>query len=415
MSRLTSPEYFRILELLDDSTGGHTLPQAFYTDAGIYDFDMSAVFPRSWLMAGFEAELPEPGSYMALTIGQNPVVIARGRDGTLRAFHNTCRHRGSQICADGQGPIRKFVCPYHKWTYDLDGRLIGAARMPSDFKPGDHGLQPVQLELLAGCIYIALTRDAPDFNPFRNAVAPLLTPYKLADAKVAFQSTLLEKANWKLVMENARECYHCAASHPELKRTFQVTIEPGFAFNDSEHNLRFAARVAELGLSTAPVQGAWWHAGRYPLNPGMESVSMDGKPVVARQLGAEGGTEIGGVRWAIEPNNFCHVLPDYAFMFSAIPVSPQETRVVSKWLVHKDAVEGVDFTIDSLIELWTATNLQDRELAENNQRGVNGLGYVPGPYSPDAEDLLICFGNWYRAAARSAAEAMGDGSAVTQR
>jgi Rieske 2Fe-2S family protein len=99
-------------------------------------------------------------------------------------------------------------------------------------------------------------------------------------------------------------------------------------------------------------------------------------------------------------------LPDYAFMFSAIPVSPQETRVVSKWLVHKDAVEGVDFTIDSLIELWTATNLQDRELAENNQRGVNGLGYVPGPYSQDAEDLLICFGNWYRAAARSAAEAL---------
>jgi glycine betaine catabolism A len=404
MSRLTSPEYSRILELLDGSKGGHTLPQAFYTDAGIYDFDMAAVFPRSWLMVGFEAELPEPGSYIALTIGRNPVVIARGRDGTIRGFHNTCRHRGSQICPDGEGQIRKFVCPYHKWTYDLDGRLIGAARMQSDFKPGDHSLQPLQIELLAGCIYIALTGDAPDFNPFRNAVAPLLAPYKLPDAKIAFQSTLIEKANWKLVMENARECYHCAASHPEFSKSFQVTIDAGFAFKGSEHNQRFTARMAELGLSTVPVQGAWWHAGRYPLNPGMESVSMDGKPVVARLLGAAGGTAIGGVRWATEPASFCHVLPDYAFMFSAIPVSTQETRVVSKWLVHKDAVEGVAYTIDSLIELWTTTNLQDRELAENNQRGVNGLGYVPGPYSQDAEDLLIRFGNWYRAAARSAAE-----------
>jgi Rieske 2Fe-2S family protein len=403
MSRFTSPQS-RILELLDCSKGGHTLPQAFYTDPGIYDFDMAAVFPRSWLMAGFEAELPEPGSYIALTIGRNPVVIARGRDGTIRGFHNTCRHRGSQICPDGAGQIRKFVCPYHKWTYDFDGRLIGAARMQAEFKIGDYSLQPIQVELLAGCIYIALTRDAPDFNPFRNTVAPLLAPYKLAHAKLAFQSTLIEKANWKLVMENARECYHCAASHPEFSRSFQVTIDPGFTFKGSEHNQRFAARMAELELSTLPVQGPWWNAGRYPLNPGMESVSMDGKPVVARQLGAPGGTEIGGVRWAIEPASFCHVLPDYAFMFSAIPASTQETRVVSKWLVHKDAVEGVDYTIDSLIELWTTTNLQDRELAENNQRGVNGLGYVPGPYSQHAEDLLIRFGDWYRAAARSAAQ-----------
>src|ERR1700730_3369148 len=108
MSRLISPEYFRILELLDGSKGGHTLPQAFYTDAGIYDFDMSAVLPRSLVMVVFEAELPEPGSCMALTIGKNPVVIVRGRDGTIRAFHNTCRHRGSQICADGQGQIRQL-------------------------------------------------------------------------------------------------------------------------------------------------------------------------------------------------------------------------------------------------------------------------------------------------------------------
>src|ERR1700728_5336012 len=156
----------KVLELLSGSAAGYTLPQPFYTDPDLFAFDMSEVFTRSWLMIGFESELPEAGSYMAVTIAQSSVLLVRGRDAVIRGFHNTCRHRGSQLCEEGHGRSTKLICPYHKWTYDLDGRLIGAARMPSDFKPGDHSLQPVQLELLAGCIYIALSRDAPDFNPF---------------------------------------------------------------------------------------------------------------------------------------------------------------------------------------------------------------------------------------------------------
>jgi glycine betaine catabolism A len=393
----------RVLELLGRSNADYSLPQAFYTDPDLYEFDVSAVFSRSWLMIGFEAELPEPGSYMAVTIGRSPVVVVRGRDGVIRGFHNTCRHRGSQICVDGRGRNVRLVCPYHKWTYELDGRLIGAGRMPADFTLEDHALRAVQVELLAGCIYVALTDEAPDFSPFRAAVAPLLAPYKMTDAKLAFESTLVEKANWKLVMENARECYHCAACHPELKQSFPVMV--GRDFGDTEHHRRFTARMGQLGLSTALVEGTWWHAERYPLNPGMESISMDGRAVVSRRLVGIEEKEIGALWWAVEPNSFCHAFSDYAFMFSAIPAGPQETRVVSKWLVHKEAVEGVDFTIDSLIEAWTKTNLQDRELAENNQRGVSGMGYLPGPYSQEAEDFVIRFGKWYRAAARSAAEA----------
>lgn len=391
----------RVLELLGCSNGDYTLPQAFYTDPDLYDFDVTAIFTRSWLMIGFEVELPEAGSYMALTIGRCPIVVVRGRDRVIRGFHNTCRHRGAQICADGHGRNMKLVCPYHKWTYELDGRLIGAARMASDFKSEDHGLRALQVELLGGCIYVALTEEAPDFGPFRAAVAPLLAPYKMGDAKVVFESTLVEKANWKLVMENARECHHCAACHPELRRSYPVGVGRDFA--DSEQFRGFAARMSQLELSVAPVEGAWWHAERYPLNPGMESLSMDGKAVVARRLVDIEDKEIGALWWALEPNIFCHAFSDYAFMFSAIPVGPQETHVVSKWLVHRDAVEGIDYTIDSLIEAWTKTNLQDRDLAENNQRGVNGLGYQPGPYSQEAEDFVIRFGNWYRAAARRAA------------
>jgi Rieske 2Fe-2S family protein len=136
----------------------------------------------------------------------------------------------------------------------------------------------------------------------------------------------------------------------------------------------------------------------------MESISADGRPVVSRRLIELEEKEIGGLWWAMQPHSFCHALSDYVFMFSAIPVGPQETRVESKWVVHKDAVEGVDYTIESLTETWTKTNLQDRALAENNQRGVNGAGYVPGPYSLD-EDFVILFGDWYRAMVRSAAGA----------
>jgi Rieske 2Fe-2S family protein len=164
------------------------------------------------------------------------------------------------------------------------------------------------------------------------------------------------------------------------------------------HELVVAGKLREA------LQSSWWHAGRYPLNPGMESISMDGKPLVRRRLVAIESTEIGGLRWATEPNSFCHAFADYCFMFCAIPVGPQETHVISKWLVHKDAAEGVDYEVDRLIETGTKTNLQDRALAENNQRGVNGRGYAPGPYSEEAEDFVIRFSDWYRATARSTAD-----------
>jgi Rieske 2Fe-2S family protein len=393
----------KVLELLSGSAGGYTLPQPFYSDPDIFDFDLSEVFGRSWLMIGFESELPEAGSYLAVKIGQSPVLLVRGRDAVIRGFHNTCRHRGSQLCEEGHGRSAKLICPYHKWTYELDGRLIGAARMPTDFKIGDYGLVPVQVQLAAGCIYVALTSGAPDFTPFRTALEARLGVYRLADAKVAFQSTMMEKANWKLVMENARECYHCAASHPELKLAYPVSYGAAVGKDRLDYNQRLADRVERLGLSTAEAFGSWWHVERYPLNPGMESISMDGKPVVGRRLIGVDEKEIGGLWWAIQPHSFCHALSDYAFMFSVIPVGPLETRVESKWVVHKDAVEGVDYTIESLTETWTKTNLQDRELAERNQRGVNGVGYLPGPYSLD-EDFVVRFGDWYRAMVVSAAE-----------
>lgn len=161
----------RLLALLNRAEPGKTLPQPFYTDPDIFRFEMSSIFARSWVLVGFEAELPVPGAHLAVTIGRNPILIVKGRDDNIRAFHNSCRHRGSQICPDGRAQTGRLICPYHKWTYDLQGRLIGAAHMPSDLDFESHGLRSVALERVAGCLYIGFGNSLPDFAPFRNALA----------------------------------------------------------------------------------------------------------------------------------------------------------------------------------------------------------------------------------------------------
>jgi Rieske 2Fe-2S family protein len=378
---------------------GHSLPQALYNDPDAFAFDMDAIFARSWLLLGFEAELPKPGSWMATTIGRWPILVVRDRSGEIRAFHNSCRHRGAQICPDGHGASARLVCPYHRWTYELTGQLVHAARMGDGFDPSQHGLSPIHVESVGGVIYVCLAETPPPIADFREKFEPLIAPHNLKDAKVAFESTLVEKGNWKLVMENGRECYHCPGQHPELSRSFPVAASAYFDFGEDSHARDYQGRMAALGLPMGPIRGEWWEATRFPLNEGYLSMTLDGRPAVDKLMCETGGGDIGSLRWAIEPHAFCHAYGDHVFMFSALPVGPEETIVVAKWLVHKDAVEGVDYDVERLSALWTITNLQDRDLVENNQRGVNSPGYRPGPYSQEAESLVIDFVDWYCARA----------------
>ncbi len=385
---------------LDERRPGHSLPQALYNDPAMFDFDMTAIYGRSWLMAGFTCELPEAGSWSSLKVGRWPILIVRDKGGAIRAFHNSCRHRGAMLCKEGTGRSPRLVCPYHRWTYNLDGSLLSAARMPADFDNADHGLREVKIEIVAGVIYICLADDAPPFETFRREMEALLAPHDLANAKVAHVESLTEYANWKLVLENGRECYHCQASHPELARTFPVSASSYFEFGEADHAAQFEARMQDLGLAMGPVGEDWWQAIRFPLNPGMQTMSMDGQPLVARPMVAAGDGDVGSLRWALEPHSFAHAVGDHLFFFSAMPVGPRETVVTAKWLVHKDAVEGVDYDRAKLVELWNTTNLQDKELAENNQEVVDSPGYTPGPYSPEAEVLVVRFVDWYCAKAR---------------
>lgn len=391
----------RISRLLDERRPGCALPGGLYNDPDVFAFDMEAIFARTWNLVGFEVELPKPGSWMAVNVGPWPVLLTRDRGGALHAFHNTCRHRGAQICKPGKGAAARLVCPYHRWTYELSGELANAARMGAAFEPGDHGLGEIPVESVGGALYVCLAETPPDISVFKRDLEPLMAPHNLGRAKLAYESVIVEKANWKLAMENARECYHCPTAHPELARSFPVGVSAHFDFGEDNRQDRFAQRMAAVGLPIGPAEEDWWQAVRFALNDGFRSMTVDGQPSVSKLMCEIGDGDIGSLRWSVEPHAFVHATADQLFMFSVVPVTPRETHIVSKWLVRADAVEGVDYQLDSLTELWTNTNLQDRDLVENNQAGVISPGFRPGPYSPEAEALALRFVDWYCRTARA--------------
>jgi Rieske 2Fe-2S family protein len=274
--------------------------------------------------------------------------------------------------------------------------------MGDDFAACDHGLGPIAVETCAGAVYVCLADDPPAFEPFRAALTPLLAPHRLSEAKLAYETTLVERGNWKLAMENARECYHCATGHPELALTFPTGVSGNFDYGEeARRHAAYNARMAQVGLGVGPHEGDWWQAIRFPLNEGCRSMTIDGQTAVRRLMVEAGAGDIGSLRWSIEPHSFVHATADFLFMFSALPLTPGETLIVSKWLVHRDAQEGVDYDLAHLTELWNRTNLQDLALVENNQQGVESPGYRPGPYCADAEALTMRFTDWYCAKARA--------------
>lgn len=392
----------KVRALLAERRRGHALPQGFYVDPAVHELDRRAIFDRHWIQAGLTSQLPRPGDYLTLSIGGSSVIVLRNADGEIAAFFNTCRHRGARICTEDRGHhSRRLVCPYHQWAYDFTGRLVSAPRMQDGFDIAGYRLAPVRVETLAGLLFVCLSDDPPDFAPFRASLGPMLEPHELRRAKVAHTVTLLERANWKLVMENARECYHCRAGHPQLMRSFSDFTASDVAGRNAAFIAAYEARCEAKGLKTGSVIGPWYEIGRYPLSEGVVSYTMDGNPAVAKTLGRVADGDVGAMWWAVQPNGFNHVVGDYGFFFQALPTGPCETTVTGTWIVHEDAVEGVDYELARLTEVWNATNDQDRALAENNQRGVESLAYQPGPYSQTSEQLVLRFSEWYRGALES--------------
>jgi Rieske 2Fe-2S family protein len=376
------------------------LERDFYCSPADYQVDLELIWYRDWLFVGHDCEVLTTGSYFTFQVGEYPVIVVRDRDGSLRAFHNSCRHRGSRICSAERGTAARLVCPYHSWTYQLDGRLFSARDMGPHFDKSQHGLKPVHCQSVGGYIWISLAATPPDFEPIRRQIEPYFKPHKLEETKIAFESKIIEKANWKLVWENNRECYHCAGNHPELIRTFPedptVTGVDGAAANP--YIAQKWAHWESIGLPSrfelAP--NGQYRTARMPLIEGKVSYTMEGNAAVRIPL-ADTVTEkdTGTLLLFHYPSTWNHVLADHAISFRMLPISATETELTTKWLVHRDAVEGVDYDLKEMTEVWLATNDADRRICQENQIGVTSPAYEPAAYSPIHEGGVTQFVDWY--------------------
>lgn len=388
------------VDMLQSRARAFSLPQPFYNDARLFALDMQEIFEKEWLFAGMSCEIPAKGNFMTLEIGDNPIVIIRGGEGQVHAFHNVCRHRGSRLCTKDKGKVAKLVCPYHQWTYELDGRLLFAGSdMGADFDLNQFGLKPVSVRTAGGFMFINLSENPPAIDDFLVTLEHYLEPYQMDNVKVAVESSIVEQANWKLVIENNRECYHCNGSHPELLNSlieFDDTEDP--RATDKYKDLVFRKQTDWNG-EQVPWQlkrfGKRNRLTRTPLLDGVVSMTMDGKPACQKLMGRLTSPDMGSLRILHLPNSWNHFMGDHAVVFRVLPLGPQQTVVTTKWLVHKDAVEGVDYDTENMRRVWDATNDQDRQLAEENQRGINSKAYQPGPYSETYEFGVIDFIDWY--------------------
>jgi glycine betaine catabolism A len=408
LATLTPP--IEIESLVKRRAVGYSLEAPFYTSPEVFDLDIGAIFAKHWLFSAAEAEIPDAGDYVTIDIGPYSVIILRDDDEEIRAFHNVCRHRGSRLLKDACGSVGNIVCPYHQWTYRTDGNLIFAESQPPSFDRSRFGLKPIHVRNVAGLIFICFDDNPPaDFDEVANYVEPWLTPYELGKAKVAHQIDLPEEGNWKLVMENNRECQHCDGAHPELVSAYFPLF--GYSEDDITPRLRptferYVAAAADLErvcslrgfprnerreLDSRPTGFQLTHM---PLDGSGISFAADGAQVCKKLMGSITEPRFGDLSWHLQPNSWFHFLSDHAVVFRVLPLSADKSLVRTTWLVHPDAKEGVDYDVDSLTAVWRATNNEDRELVIGTQNGVTNPGYVPGPYSL-VEDDVEAFVNWY--------------------
>jgi stachydrine N-demethylase len=379
----------------------HSLPQAAYIDPTIFDADLDRIWYREWVLAGVAAAIPTLGDFERVRIGEFDLLLVRGDDGVVRALHNVCRHRGFPLCEVDSGALkRRIVCPYHQWAYALDGSLARARRMPDDFDQSAYPLGQAHCESVGGLIFICVADDPPPFAPFADLVAPYLKPYHLDHAVVAHRTVTTEQGNWKLVMENNRECFHCAVSHPQLMRSFpEAPLHAGNAAEDDIAEMeRLVVDCEALGLPGrfAAAPDASYRVMRMPFLPGSSSMTLSGKAAVSKRFEGLPDREIGDVLLYHYPSSWNHFQADHAVIFRITPIAPDRTELTTYWLVPEGSEAVVDFDLDTLTEVWEATNEQDTALVARAQRGVTSPAYRPGPYSPSEEDGVMQFIAWYR-------------------
>ncbi|MFZ2501151.1 MAG: aromatic ring-hydroxylating dioxygenase subunit alpha [Nocardioides sp.] len=350
------------------------LPVGSYLDEEVLAWERENIF-GGWVALGRAEDIKKPRQMKAYPAGTGGVLVARGDDGVLRGFENACRHRGHELLVcDGQTPTatvenRAIVCPYHAWSYRLDGSLIGAPgyRNAVGFDTGDYPLHSVEVREWHGWLFA--NRGTGSFEDHIQGLDSVLERYDGADLVTCETHTYDVEANWKVIVENYQECYHCPSIHPEL-----CVVSPP----DSGDNL--------------DPQGDWIGGGM-ELREGVATMSLDGHSSGAVMTRLDEVEQRTVMYIALLPNMLISLHPDYVMTHLLVPLSPGRTRITCSWAFPSEVASREGFDPAYAVDFWDITNRQDWAACESVQRGMNNAGYVPGPMAP-AEDGVFDFVNY---------------------
>jgi len=350
-----------------------TLPRRYYASEEVFGAEVERIFYAGWVCIGRAEQIARPGDYfLAQLIGES-IIVVRDRDGQAHAFFNVCRHRGTRICTEETGQFAGSIqCPYHAWTYGLDGQLLAARHMQETpgFAKRDYPLRAIALAEWEGFLFLNL---APDPEPFARAFAPLIDKFPAWHMPSLRRARRIEydvQANWKLIVQNYSECYHCPLIHPALDRLSPSTS----GRND---------------LSEGPFLG-----GYMTLNTAFDSMTTDGR-TSRPPLGEVAGAELSRIYYySVFPNLLLSLHPDYVMAHTLWPQRVGRTRIVCDWHFDPATIAAPGFDPSDAVEFWDMTNRQDWHVCELSQLGVSSIGYTPGPYA-SAEGLLHAFDREY--------------------
>ena len=343
-----------------------TLPSSFYTDPAHFRREVDHFFFGKWVCAGRADQIPNRGDFFLREVLGESVIVARNDAGTVSAMFNVCRHRGTRICESPCGTFPGSIqCPYHAWTYDLAGRLIGAPHMDDveGFDKRDYPLKSVACESWDGHIFINLS-GRPE--PIRNQLGQLIDrfrPWRMEELRRVHRTIYDVRANWKLIIQNYNECLHCPVLHPLL--------------NQMHHY---------LGADNAPSERTFC-GGTMGFKEGVETLSRDGKRR-RRYLPGLGDREKAFVSYfSIYPNLLLTLHPDYMVTVTIWPKAPDRTELIGEWHFHPSEIARPDFEFQDAIDFWEVTNREDWHVSELSQAGISSRAYQPGPYSK--RELLL--------------------------
>jgi Rieske 2Fe-2S family protein len=348
---------------------GVTLPARYYADDQYFAREIDRLFRTMWVCAGREEEIERPGQFVLRDLAGDSIIVTRANDGQVHAFHNVCRHRGTRLCTDAAGAFAGSIqCPYHAWTYGLDGRLIGAPHMEEvpHFRKEDYPLHTVHAGVWDGHVFLNVSGSPA---PLANQLAGLpakFRPWKMETLRLGRRIVYDVRANWKLIIQNYNECLHCPNLHPALNKLSHY-----------------------LSGENEPLSASFM-GGRMDLRPGIETLSIDGScpREMLPALSAEDRRRV--YYYAIFPNMLLSLHPDYMMVHTLWPIAPDRTINVCEWHFQPSELARADFDPSDAVDFWDMTNRQDWHVCELSQAGISSRAYTPGPYS-NREDLLYAF------------------------